>query len=288
MTTAPNSPDLVEAYPGTGLKVLPITTDQSGKWLEAGWRDFKKSPGVSLTYGGFFTLFGVLLTLMAFQNDMPYVVLPLMAGFMLVAPVFAVGLYEASRLHECGAPVTLFGTLRAFTRRRSAQLALMGFVLMLIFLAWIRVALLLFALFYHASMPTFENILNETLFSADAILFLVIGSSIGALFASAVFAESVASIPMLLDRRVDVITAVSASFKVTALNWRVLIGWAGTIVCVMGVGMVTVVGLAVALPLIGHASWHAYRNLIDVSDARVDAIATGGATVDHVEANYSI
>ena len=166
----------------------------------------------------------------------------------------------------------------------------MGFVLMLIFLAWIRVALLLFALFYHASMPTFENILNETLFSADAILFLVIGSSIGALFASAVFAASVASIPMLLDRRVDVITAVSASFKVTALNWRVLIGWAGTIVCVMGVGMVTVVGLAVALPLIGHASWHAYRNLIDVSDARVDAIAAGGATVDHaeVEANYSI
>ena len=144
---------------------------------------------------------------------------------------------------------------------------------MLIFLAWIRVALLLFALFYHSSMPTFENILSETLFSSDAILFLVVGSGIGALFASAVFAVSVVSIPMLLDRRVDVITAVSSSLKATILNWRVLIGWAGTIVCMMGVGMVTVIGLAVALPLIGHASWHAYRNLIDVSGAKVDAIS---------------
>ena len=281
MTTASDSLGLIEAHPGTGLKVLPITTDQSGKWLAAGWQDFRNAPGVSLTYGGFFTLFGVLLTLMAFQNDMPYVVLPLMAGFMLVAPIFAVGLYEASRLHELGAPVTLFATLNAFTRRRSAQLALMGFVLMLIFLAWIRVALLLFALFYHSSMPTFENILNETLFSSDAILFLVIGSSVGALFAAAVFAAAVVSIPMLLDRRVDVITAASASFKATILNWRVLTGWAGTIVCVIGVGMITIIGLAVALPLIGHASWHAYRNLIDVSDARVEAIPTGIAQADH-------
>ena len=91
MTTASGSLGLIEAHPGTGLKVLPITTDQSGKWLAAGWRDFKSAPGVSLTYGGCFTLFGIFLTLMAFQNDMPYVVLPLMAGFMLIAPIFAVG-----------------------------------------------------------------------------------------------------------------------------------------------------------------------------------------------------
>jgi uncharacterized membrane protein len=281
MTEATANTDLSkleEAAPGSGLRVLPITTDQSGKWLEAGWRDFRRSFGVSITYGAFLTLFGLTLTLLAFQNEMPYLVLPLMSGFMLVGPVLAVGLYESSRLQEAGYPVTLTGTLKAFTRRRSPQLALMGFVLMLIFLAWIRVAMLLFALFYHSQMPTFENILYETLFSSDALGFLIVGSLIGSVFATAVFAVSVVGMPLLIDRRVDVITAVTVSINVVRLNWRVLIGWAATIVCVTGAGFVTGVGLAIALPVVGHASWHAYRSLLSVAEAKAEAIGMDGKT----------
>ena len=257
---------------GTVIRLRTVTTDQSGKWLQAGWRDFRKTPGISLFYGGIVVAAGYAIVLGLFQMGRIELILPAMAGFLLIAPILAVGLYEASRLHDRAEPVTLWATLKAFTRNH-AQVMLLGVLIMLFFLAWIRVALLLFALFFHAEAPTLESLFAETLFSRDALIFLIVGSCIGFVLACIVFAIAVVSLPLLVDRRIDVITAVIVSWRVTRRNGRVLLGWAATIAVLAGIGMALFfVGLTVAMPLLGHASWHAYLGLVDCADA--EAIST--------------
>src|SRR5690606_27353384 len=131
------------------------TSDQSGKWLEAGWRDFKRTPAIGLAYGGLCVIAGYLILLSLFQTGQPYLTLPLGAGFMLLAPVIAVGLYETSRRLEMGENVTLWHSLNGF-RRNPGQLGAIGVILMLFFLAWTRIAMLLFALFYNGSVPSLD------------------------------------------------------------------------------------------------------------------------------------
>ncbi|MDP2696724.1 DUF2189 domain-containing protein [Thalassospira sp.] len=255
-----------------GIIIRDVTSDQSGKWLEAGWRDFKRAPAIGLTYGGLSVIAGYVILLSLFQLGQPYLTLPLGAGFMLVAPIFAVGLYETSRRLEMGENVTLWHSLNAF-RRNPGQLGAMGVLLMLFFLAWTRIAMLLFALFYNGSVPPLETLVWQTFFARDAIVFLITGSVIGGFFALFAFAISVVSIPLLVDRNVDVITAIVTSVAAFRKNWRVLTGWAAMIAVLAACGMVVfLLGLAIVMPLLGHASWHAYRGLVDTTDSSVDRL----------------
>ena len=237
-TKQPTSP--VNGLP-QGITIRNVTSDQSGKWLEAGWRDFKRTPAIGLAYGGLCVVAGYLILLSLFQSGQPYLTLPLGAGFMLLAPVIAVGLYETSRRLEMGENVTLWHSLNGF-RRNPGQLGAIGVVLMLFFLAWTRIAMLLFALFYNGSMPS--------------------------LVAVIVFAITVVSIPLLVDRDIDVITALIISVAAFRKNWRVLTGWAAMIAVMAACGMVVfLLGLAIMMPLLGYSSWHAYRGLIDTENA---------------------
>jgi uncharacterized membrane protein len=148
----------------------------------------------------------------------------------------------------------------------------MGVALMLVFLFWIRVATLLFALFFSRVPLNVEQLVQATLLSADAIPFLAVGSAIGAFFAALVFAVSVVSVPMLLDRPVSVLTAIATSLTAVKLNIRPMAVWAALIALFTGVGLVTFyVGLVVTLPLIAHATWHAYKDVVVPDEA-------GGAT----------
>ena len=250
-----------------GIAIREVTSDQSGKWLEAGWRDFKRTPAIGLAYGGLCVLAGYLILLSLFQTGQPYLTLPLGAGFMLLAPVIAVGLYETSRRLEMGENVTLWHSLNGF-RRNPGQLGAIGIVLMLFFLAWTRIAMLLFALFYNGSVPSLDVLVWETFFSRDAITFLITGTILGGALAMMVFAITVVSIPLLVDRDVDVITALITSVTAFRKNWRVLTGWAAMIAVMAACGMVVfLLGLAVMMPLLGYSSWHAYRGLIDTENA---------------------
>ncbi|MFV1852992.1 MAG: DUF2189 domain-containing protein [Thalassospira sp.] len=252
-----------------GITVRTITTDQSGAWLQAGWQDFKRTPAIGLAYGALCALAGWLMVLSIFRTGQPYLTLPLAAGFMLLAPLVAVGLYETSRRLEMGENVTLWHSLNGF-RRNPGQIGAIGVVLMLFFLAWTRIAMLLFALFHNGTMPSLDVLVWETFFSRDAITFLITGSIIGGGLAIIVFAISVVSIPLLVDRDVDVITAVIISVSAFRKNWKVLIGWAGVIAILSACGMVVFMfGLAITMPLLGFASWHAYRGIIDESQADV-------------------
>ena len=252
-----------------GITIRTITTDQSGKWLQAGWRDFKQTPAIGLTYGALCVLAGWLVILSIFRTGQPYLTLPLAAGFMLLAPLVAVGLYETSRRLEMGENVTIWHSLNGF-RRNPGQIGAIGVVLMLFFLAWTRIAMLLFALFYNGTMPSLDALIWETFFSRDAITFLITGSIFGGALAIIVFAISVVSIPLLVDRDLDVITAVIISVNAFRKNWKVLIGWAAVIAILAACGMVVFMfGLAIMMPLLGYSSWHAYRGIIDTSHADV-------------------
>ncbi|GIK98140.1 MAG: hypothetical protein BroJett029_23490 [Alphaproteobacteria bacterium] len=239
-----------------------VSEEQPWEWLSAGWRDLRRAPEVSLAYGALFSAISFVLTAGLYFADLLYLLLPLAAGFMFLGPLIAVGLYEVSRRLETGEPVTFRDAATAW-RRHFPQIAGMGLILMLFMLVWIRLATLIFALFFSGTPASWEALINIVFFSLDGIPFLIVGTLVGGVLAALAFAVSAVSLPILLDRDIGVIRAIGLSLEATLRNWRVMIGWAGLIALFTAGGLATAyVGLIVTLPLVGHASWHAYRDLI--------------------------
>ncbi len=247
-----------------GPRIRQVTLEQPWFWLAAGWRDIWQAPHISLAYGALFAAVSITLTAGLFATGVEYLLPPLAAGFMLLGPMLAVGLYETSRRLHAGEPVTLRDALLVVTRS-PAQLGFIGIVLALFMLAWMRVASLLFALFMGTlGFPPLAEILPRLFFTAEGLGLLAVGSAVGAALAAAVFAISVVSVPMLMVRNVDAVTAMILSVRAARKNAAVLILWAWLIAILTGIGLLTFfVGLTLTFPLVGHASWHAYRDLIE-------------------------
>jgi uncharacterized membrane protein len=244
-----------------GIRIVPV--DRPWRWLEAGWRDLMATPAVGFFYGGAIVAAGWALVLLLLAAGAAWAVLPAVAGFFLVGPVIAAGLYETSRRREAGESVALSDAFGAF-RRNGAQLALMGAVLLLINLFWVRMAGLLFAVFFGLGFtPSIEALPAALLRSEQLLVFLIVGTGIGFVFAAVAFAVSAVSIPMLVDRDVSAIEAVVVSIRATLDNWRAMAFWAGLIVVLTAIALVPFfLGLALVLPLVGHATWHAYRDIV--------------------------
>lgn len=219
-------------------RIRQVGLDRPWAWLAAGWRDLVSAPGVGLGYGGAFAALGLLVTFGAWSAGAPYLILPLAAGFMLVAPILAVGLYDTSRRRALGLPVDLAGAFSAW-RRNPTQIGLMGVALMLFLLLWIRIATLLFALFFSRDTPSLARLVEQIFLSANGLPFLVLGTAFGAALAAAVFAISVMSVPMLLDRPVNVFTAIATSITAVRHNLRAMAVWAALIALFTTVGLVT-------------------------------------------------
>lgn len=243
-------------------KIRSVEIDRPWVWLEAGWRDFVRAPTVSIAYGGFFTVVGYLLTYGLYAADMLSLSMPLAAGFTLVGPLAAVGLYEVSRRLEQGNPVSLRIALRDIASHIGTVSA-MGLVLLMFLLAWIRIALLIFAIFFGERPTNLQDFVGTVFFAPGSLPFVVTGVVIGAILAAVVFTISVVSLPMLLDRNIGVPLAIATSFAAVAKNIRAMALWAALIVVFTAAGLATLyVGLVVCLPLIGYASWHAYRDVV--------------------------
>lgn len=254
--------EAVPVFRRPAIEVRPVPVDRPWTWLAAGWRDFMIAPHVSLACGAVVFAVSALLTLGLWLAEMPYLVLPMLAGFMLVGPMMAIGLYETSRRIGEGERPTL-GVLFTAWRRNPEQFAYMGLILALILLLWIRVATLLYAIFFSSMNPGFGRLIETLLFSPVSIPFLVVGTIVGLGFATVVFALSVISIPILLDREVPLLTAIGASVTAVRTNFPAMALWAALIVLFTAFGLATLyVGLIVSMPLIGHATWHAYKDLV--------------------------
>lgn len=246
--------------------VQKVTVDQPWIWLSKGWRDLCRAWPISLFYGAGFVIVSFLLTLCLWITDIFYLVLPLAAGFMFLGPVVCIGLYEVSRRLELGQQATLRDAITAW-REHAGSIAMMGLVLMLFLLAWIRIAFLIFALSFGGQPPSWEFLIETIFFTTDGIPFLIVGTAVGGVLAVVVFAISAVALPLLLDKDAGVLRAIATSIAAVTNNWRVLIGWGALIVLFTAAGIVTFyVGLAVTLPLIGHATWHAYRDLVGTEE----------------------
>jgi uncharacterized membrane protein len=256
--------EAVRALAGASPAIRKIELDRPWSWLAAGWQDMRRTPAVSYTYGALAAITGYVLTLGLLGLGLVYLVLPLVAGFLIVGPILAVGLYEASRRGEQGHGTTLMEALGAF-RRNASQIALMGVALMLLAFAWIRAAGIIFMLYWGLEPPSFEDLVVNTFLRPEALPFLILGTVVGGLLALIAFSLSVISIPFLLDREdSNVIEAIATSFRAVQTNPAPLLFWAALIVVFVAAGLLTLyLGLVVVLPLIGHASWHAYRDLVD-------------------------
>lgn len=253
----------VPPSPVAALRIRVVPADRPWVWLTEGWRDLMAAPHVGFTCGAALTAAGWALVLLLLRAGALWAILPTTAGFFLVAPLLAAGLYEASRRRERGEAVTLAGCARGFSRNAS-QLALMGVLLLLLHLFWVRVAALLFGLFFGLNFaPPVEQLPLAMLRSEALLPFLVVGTGVGAAFAAAAFAISAVSIPMLVDRDITAVEAVLASIRTVAANPAAMAFWAGLIVVFTAMALVPFfLGLALVLPLIGHATWHAYRDLV--------------------------
>jgi len=237
---------------------LPVL--EGFRWLAAGWRDFWTRPSSSLAYGiGIFLLsIAFVWTLIQFGRD--YILFPALAGFLIVAPFLAIGLYEKSRAIEEGREIG-FGAMLRVRPDAGAQVFFTGLLLCMLTLLWNRAAVLLWSLFFGVTaFPGPDGVIGTLLGDPYGWAMLLVGTAVGGLFAAFAFAISVFAVPMLLDRPLDALTAMGTSMKLVWNNLPVMIAWGAMVLVLFGLCVVTgLVGVIVIFPLLGHATWHAYR-----------------------------
>jgi len=240
--------------------VRDIKVGSPFRWLVLAWTDLRSCPIPSLFYGFCFAGMGLLVTFV-FEHAYQYTS-ALTSGFLLVAPFFSMGLYEISRRHERGDGCALAPTTVVW-KRNAGNIGVFALVLMVIFLVWARASLVVFALFYTNEMPNLSGFLEQIL-AFENLEFLLVYVCVGFLFATIVFAVSVVAIPLMLDRNQDAVTAMLASVASLFKDPFTMMMWAFVIVGMTILGFITFhVGLVIAMPLVGHATWHAYRDLIE-------------------------
>lgn len=229
-------------------------------WLAAGWRDFRCNPGPSLAYGVFlFVLsWGVLVGLRA--TGLLYLALPSVAGFLIVGPFLALGLYEKSRRLATGEPGRL-GTMLFVRPRSRGQLAYAGLMLGLLVLFWLRAADLLYALFFGLNpFPGAGEALTNVLSTPRGWALIATGSAVGGLFAAFAFAISLFAVPMLMAERRDALTALGVSFAMTTQNLAPALAWGVIVAAGLALSAATgLLGLIVIYPVLGHGTWAAWR-----------------------------
>lgn len=245
--------------------VNSVTFDAPWGWLAAGWRDIAATPSLSLGYGAVFAIISVALAYGLTFVGWESVVMALAGGFLILGPLFAVGLYEISRRRSEGEKVGADAVL-GLKVPSPLQLAYLGFVLLFIFSAWLRFAFLLFAIYFgETALPPPERFIPELLFTSHGLGLLVTGTLVGAGLALLAYAVSVVSVPLLLNERVDFLTAIFVSIQSVVKNPAPMLLWAGLVAAIMACGIaLAFVGLIVAFPLVGHATWHAYKELVHV------------------------
>lgn len=266
MTDSTPTPPIPPAEPDAGPRRSPfpsvrrIDSTAPLRWLAAGWRDLRAAPAASLFYGAAFALMGWLIYLV-FSHAHEYTS-ALTAGFLLMGPFLCTGLYDISRRLATGQPVRLAETMIAW-RANLGAFSLFALILTVVMLVWARASLVTFALFFSSGMPSLTGFLGRVA-SLEHWDFVLTYFAVGGAFATIVFALSVVSVPLMLARGTDTVVAAITSVRALTTNPLPLLLWAALIVLLVGLGFATAfIGLLVAVPVVGHATWHAYEDIVD-------------------------
>lgn len=242
-------------------RIRQIDARRPAIWLARGWQDLRFNPLPSLAYGLLFALCGDLIILSLI--DTPHLLTVAISGFFLLAPLLAAGLYELSRARAEGRKLLFIESAYVF-HRKIESLALLGLILALISLFWERFSAVAFAISGAADAAGAGIYLHELLFAGGHLPLTLTWLFLGAALAGFVFAISVVAVPMIVDRGVDPVTAMATSLRACTINPWPLLLWAGLIVLLTLAGFATLLfGLVFLMPILGHASWHAYRDLVE-------------------------
>jgi len=238
-------------------------------WLAKGWQDMVHHPGIAFFYGLAFFCMAQLLALL-FKHKPEYT-LTGVSGCLLIGPFLAMGLYEVSRKRERQQAPDLASSLMCWDRHIKSM-ALLVLVLMVLELLWGRASLVVFAVFFNTGMPSTTGVV-EAVFNPQNFEFLWVYLSVGGVFAGLVYGLSVVSIPMILDRDTDAISAVLTSLRVVMSHPGVLLMWGFLLsVLVLAALWPWALGIIVVGPWLGHASWHAYRGSVEWEEAPSEAV----------------
>jgi len=232
--------------------------------LAAGLRDFAAAPQYGLFFGAIYALGGLAIFGSLFWFDLVYLAYPLAAGFVLVGPFAAAGLYDVSRRRERGEPLSFRAVLGSVWAQRRREMVWMSFVAVFLMIIWLYQVRLLVALFLGLrSFSTLGEFLGVLVTTPEGLTFLAIGHVVGAILSAIAFTLTVVSFPLLVDRDLDFITAIITSFRAVAHNPVVMLGWGLCVVVLMIAAIVPLFcGLVVVLPVLGHATWHIYRRVV--------------------------
>lgn len=256
--------DMSSGRPAPGLAGRPVHTMEMRDLvaaLRAGLRDFFRAPLFGLVIGGVFALIGAVIVLSLTVWDMPWLIYPFAIGFPLVGPFAAVGLYEVSRRLAAGERPAWRDVFAVIWAQRRREVSWMAFVMLFVFWVWMYQVRLLIALCLGLiSFASFEQFVTVVFTTQQGLIFLVLGHAVGAILAMVLFSITVFSIPLLLERDIDIVTAMIASVKAVLQSPFVMLGWGVFVTLgVIAASAPLFLGLLIVLPVFGHATWHLYR-----------------------------
>lgn len=253
-----------DAAPADALPVREIGLADIKDALRRGYSDFMAQPSHLLFIALIYPIAGIVLARLTVSYNIFPLLFPLASGFALLGPFAAIGLYEISRRRELGMDISWKHALGVLNSPGIGQIALLGALLTGIFLAWLFSAWIIYRwLMGDVPLASFESFMTPLLTTANGWTLIVLGNSLGLLFAIAVFSISVVSFPLMLDRHVSMATAIRTSIAAVEKSPRAMMYWGLTITALLVLGSLPVlVGLILVMPVLGHASWHLYRKVV--------------------------
>ena len=248
-------------------EINQITTADLFDVLKSGWNDYKRAPAVGFFFSAFYVLGGyIILSVLLLAGEIWWV-MPLTVGFPLLAPFAAVGFYATSCLIEHDEKIQWSRVLTCAISERKRQIPWVGAIIVMWFLLYMLISHAIFAI--TMGLTALTNITNSfsLFFTPEGIVMLIAEIGVGAAFAFALFSITLVSLPLLLEREVDFVTGILTSVKAVIANFKVLIVWAFMIAVIMFAAMLPfLLGLFIAMPVLGHATWHLYRKLLDAPE----------------------
>lgn len=246
------------------VRIRSIDTLSLGEALALGWRDFLAAPTQLLFLGVIYPLVGLVAARIAYGGELLPLFYPLVAGLAFVGPLAAVGIYELSRRRERGQPVSWTNALDVFRSRAIWSIAALGLLMLTLYVLWLGAAQIVYdhtlGRLEPGSVGAFVHLLFTT---PEGWQMIVLGNAVGLIFALATLALSVVSFPMMLDREVDWIIAMQTSVRAVMANPGPMMLWGVIVVALLAIGCLPAfVGLAIVMPVLGHATWHLYRRVV--------------------------